>query len=541
MGLWDTIKSWFGVSSPIPDTSPAPPSAAAGSPSQLSASGPRPEPGPGAARAEAPRSTPKTNSPDRFEAPGILGLSAAQLRIRALKINPFATPWIGRVDTIPPQTDERTALIDRGLVLRGLLSVAQLREIHRVGDLWLKFRDARNLAVSYGRQRAEEVIQQRRAEHAQKKQLKRQEAAARRQAEQQARAARKANDIIFAGRGVSHRLGNRRSQIEDLTRAGLPLLATPADLAQALGITVPALRWLCFHHESPERTHYVYFEIPKRSGGTRLIASPKSQLRRTQRWIFDTILSRLPVTEAAHGFVKGRSTVSNAAPHQGQHVLVNLDLADFFPSVTFPRVRGLFESLGYSPAVATLLALLCTESARTLVEFEGRKHWVAVHDRALPQGACTSPTIANLVARKLDRRLGGASRKLGFEYTRYADDLTFSAESSAANVGLLLARVRHIVKEEGFALNPKKGRVQRRSRRQEVTGVVVNDKLSVARDELRELRAILHNARRTGLQAQNREQRPHFEAWLRGRIGYVMMIDPIKGRALAAQLNACSP
>jgi retron-type reverse transcriptase len=220
---------------------------------------------------------------------------------------------------------------------------------------------------------------------------------------------------------------------------------------------------------------------------------------------------------------------------------VSQDLADFFPSITFPRVRGLFESLGYSPAVATLLALICTEAPRSTVELEGRKYWVALRDRALPQGACTSPAISNLVARKLDRRLSGACQKLGFAYTRYADDLSFSAATADANVGLLLARVRHIVQEEGFAINPKKGRVMRRKARQEVTGVVVNDKLGAGRNEIRQLRAILHNAKKTGLAAQNRGEHPHFEAWLRGKIGYIMMIDRRKGSELSAALAACPP
>ena len=488
----------------------------------------------------SPSAEPKAQVKDPYEASGILALSATELRKRALKINPYRTPWIGRVDTIPPQTDERTALIDRGLILRGLLTPEQIREIHRIGDLWLKHHDAVSLATALGREKAEQLIRVERERRAAEKEQKKAAAAERREALRGAIAERKATDIIYAGRGVSRKLGDRRSNVSALQAAQLPVLSTPAELAQALGVAVPALRWLCFHHDSPERTHYVYFEIPKRSGGKRLLASPKRHLRRAQRWVLEQILEKLPLTPQAHGFVAGRSTVSNAAPHVGRRVVVNQDLADFFPSITFPRVRGLFESLGYSPAVATLLALICTESARSSVELEGKRFWVSVRERALPQGAATSPLLSNLVARKLDRRLQGASQKLDFAYTRYADDLTFSA-ASKANVGLLLARVRHIVADEGFAINAKKGRVQRRGGRQEVTGVVVNDKPGLARHEVRKLRAILHNARKTGLAAQNREQHPHFQAWLRGKIGYLMMIDPAKGKALAEQLAACPP
>ena len=169
-----------------------------------------------------------------------------------------------------------------------------------------------------------------------------------------------------------------------------------------------------------------------------------------------------PVEDPAHGFVKGRSTLSCALPHVGKGVVVNLDLSDFFPTITFARVRGVFQRLGYSPAVATVLALLCTEPPRAPVELDGHRTWAAVGPRALPQGACTSPAISNQVARKLDRRLRGMSAKHGFTYTRYADDLTFSSprgERPPSDVPMLLARVRHIVGEEGFALNPRKGRV----------------------------------------------------------------------------------
>ena len=516
MGVWDALKRFFGVSA----TDTAPPTATPGD-------------GSGAPRARA-RAWPSYEAP-----PGILGLSAEEFRQRALKIDPFRTAWIGRVDTIPPQSDERTALIDRGLMLRGLLTAEQIREIHRIGDQWLHVSEAQRLAKLLGQTRAQEAIEKARAERAAKKERKRKEALERREARRREIETRKATDIVFVGRGVSHKLGDRRSNLEALRAAGLPVLSTPSDLARTLGMSVPELRWLCFHHESPLRTHYVYFEIPKRSGGLRLLASPKNHLRKAQRFILNAIVAKQPLTEHAHGFAPGRSTVSNATPHLGRALIVNQDLKDFFPSITFPRIRGLFESFGYSPSVATLLALLCTESPRTALDYEGKRYWVATRERALPQGACTSPALANLVARKLDRRLAGASNKLGFEYTRYADDLTFSAASPSANVSLLLARVRHLVKEEGFEIHPHKGRVQRRGRRQDVTGVVVNDKLGAPRDEVRRLRAILHNAEKTGLAAQNREGRPHFEAWLRGKIGYVMMIDPVKGKALSAALERC--
>ena len=219
----------------------------------------------------------------RWRADDILGLSsAAEFRKRALKINPYARAWIGRVDTIPPQSDERTALIDRGLILRGLLTEKQIDEIHTVGDQWIRHHDAVKLAArgrdagapTHAIEEAEKPST--RAFEADKKRV----AAERKAAHVEAVATRRATDIIYAGRGVSARLHDRRAHVEELTAAGLPILASPADLATALGLTIPQLRWLCFHAEATQNTHYVYFEVKKRSGGTRLLAAPHAPARR---------------------------------------------------------------------------------------------------------------------------------------------------------------------------------------------------------------------------------------------------------------------
>jgi retron-type reverse transcriptase len=419
-----------------------------------------------------------------------------------------------------------------------LLGEEQIVEIHRVGDLWLRHHEAVKLADAVARKVAEGAVEEERKRKAAIKEQKKKESAERKERRASEVARRKAEDVIFLGSGVSGRLGDRRSLVESLAARGLPVLSSPADVARALGITVPRLRWLAFHAEAATRTHYVYFEIPKRSGGTRLLSAPHESLAQAQAWVLHDILERLTFEEPAHGFVKGRSTVTNAGPHLGRDIVVNLDLQDFFPSITFPRIRGLFQKLGYSPAVSTVLALLCTEAPRRAVEFDGQRYWVAVGPRALPQGACTSPALSNLVTRKLDRRLRGMSAQAGWTYTRYADDLTFSAAAGKRDqVGRLLARVRHLAAEEGFTLHPRKGRVQRMAGRQTVTGIVVNRKLSVPREEVRRLRAILHGAKRAGLEAQNREGRPYFEAWLRGKLAYLAMVDRPRGLSMLRQLD----
>ena len=300
-----------------------------------------------------------------------------------------------------------------------------------------------------------------------------------------------------------------------------------------MNITIPRLRWLAFHSEAAKRTHYITFSIPKKSGGERQISTPHRDLQICQEWILNHILEKIPVHDAVHGFVKKRNTLSNAQVHVKQDVVINTDLEDFFPSITFPRVRGMFEAVGYSPAVATILALLCTEAPRRTVTYAGTIYHVAIGERALPQGACTSPAISNHIAYRLDHRLSGIADKLGWKYTRYADDLSFSTSGESANqLAYLMARIRHIVDDEGFSVNEKKTRVQRRNSCQSVTGVVVNDKPNVPRKLRRRLRSILHHAKTEGLASQNRENHPNFEAWLTGMIAYISMIHPQEGTRL---------
>jgi retron-type reverse transcriptase len=202
-------------------------------------------------------------------------------------------------------------------------------------------------------------------------------------------------------------------------------------------------------------------------------------------------------------------------------------------------VRGLFQRLGYSPAVATILALLCCETPRRKVKYEAAEYHVSTGPLGLPQGACTSPALSNQIARRLDRRLQGLANKLAITYTRYADDLTFSGDHPlAGRTGYLMACVRHIAEQEGFSINRKKTRILRPSNQQSVTGLVVNDRPSVSRSQIRRIRAILHRASREGLAAQNREHHPNFASWLEGHIAYIAMTRPEVGRKFKQQFDA---
>jgi RNA-directed DNA polymerase len=369
---------------------------------------------------------------------------------------------------------------------------------------------------------------------------RRAEAKARRAEEQRLRRAawdeHRSATIVHAGPGHSGGLQETRSDVESLTHRGLPVLNTASDLASSIGMDLKALRWLTYHRRGAAVVHYHRYEVAKKTGGARCISAPKPALARAQRWVLREVLRKVHPEPEAHGFVPGRSIVTNAAPHAGRAVVVNLDLKDFFPSITFRRVKGLFRGLGYGEQVATLLALLCTEPPRVPAVVDGKAYHVALGARVLPQGACTSPDITNALCRRLDRRLAGLARRHGFTFTRYADDLTFSGDAARA-VGRLLRSVRSILQAEGLTEHPSKTHVMRRGRRQEVTGLTVNARPSVPRAELRTLRAILHNAARHGLESQNRDGLPDFAAHLRGRVEFACMVDPDRAPALRSALS----
>lgn len=336
---------------------------------------------------------------------------------------------------------------------------------------------------------------------------------------------------------------------------GLPQLTSGAQLAEAMGVSVAELRFLSFHREVARSHHYHSFTLPKKTGGERLISAPMPRLKRAQYWVLDQVLAKIPAHQAAHGFLAGRSIISNAQPHTGQDVVINLDVKDFFPSIAFGRIKGVFRQLGYGESVASVLALLCSENRAQAWQVDGERLFIGgkARERVLPQGAPTSPMLTNLLCRRLDRRLQGLAAQLGFAYTRYADDLTFSASGEAAQerVGALLRRVRWIIRGEGFTPHPDKERVMRKGRRQEVTGLVVNGAVpSVSRQTRRQLRAALHRASQAAPVAGDAAAVvPHWHgqavqpSQLLGLAQFVHQVDAKQGQALlaSAQQLAAAP
>lgn len=298
--------------------------------------------------------------------------------------------------------------------------------------------------------------------------------------------------------------------LEDLP---LPGWHTVADLAAGLGIDLsmldvlagPAQRYreatATPHRPHVQATgHYRSLLVPKRRGGLRLIEAPRPALKAVQRRLLRRLLDLLPVHEAAHGFVAGRNVASHAGHHAGQAWVFRFDLQDFFPSIGAARIRALFRTLGFGEAVADHLTTLCTvrtpRAVRERLQDEGGLSWHDLRRLAsphLPQGAPTSPQLANLCAFRLDLRLDGLAQRFGARYSRYADDLVFSgATRPALDAARLHAWVRAIAHDEGFRLRADKTRLMRAGGRQTVTGLVVNETPHLSRPDYDRLRAELH-------------------------------------------------
>jgi RNA-directed DNA polymerase len=296
----------------------------------------------------------------------------------------------------------------------------------------------------------------------------------------------------------SHKPGEREAS-EDFANAALlhngQRIETSEDVAAFFEQS--HARMIYALYRAPDENRYTPFEIPKRSGGMRLIHSPKGVIREAQTRLAPFIRDLYNAHPSAHGFIRERSILSNARLHTGQRLVFNIDLADFFPTINFGRVRGLFMAPPFQlgPAAATVMAQLCT------------------HRNGLPQGAPTSPHLSNFIAADLDRRLTRLARENGCRYSRYADDITFSCNHASmppalasfaqgekgltVGVGEALERA---ISAAGFSVNHAKVRLQTRHMRQSVTGLNVNERANVSRLRIRQLRAMLHAWEKFGIE-----------------------------------------
>jgi hypothetical protein len=415
-------------------------------------------------------------------------------------------------------------------------------EVRRMTELRERLATLRRSAGSMANLAAQELAlkKQRMAESRKKREETKQRRLGERAAAREETKQKKTRELTYLGERVSAGLGpgRRESAAAQLANQSLPVLHTAADLASKIGVTLGELRFLAYAREVSTTTHYRRFTIPKRTGGERLISAPRARLKKLQHWILEHVFDKVPLAEPAHGFRSGRSIVSNAVPHVGAAMVINVDLKDFFPTVSYRRVKGLVRKLGYSEEVATVLALLCTEPEIVETQLDGITYYVARGARHLPQGAPTSPAITNALCRRLDKRIAGWAGKHGFTFTRYADDLTLSTHDANARAGSALAFVRKVCVAEGFTVHPDKIKVLRRGRRQEVTGIVVNEKPGVVRAELRRFRALLYQIEKDGPAGKKWGAGGDVLTAALGYASYVAMVDPQKGEALRTKVLA---
>lgn len=412
-------------------------------------------------------------------------------------------------------------------------------EIRRIGELNKELDELRQQNRHlHNEQTLIKELRKRRLEESRQKQKATKE---RRKLEREHRARawqeRKTKEILYLGEDVSKGLNLFETDAERLKKHGLPDFENIADVAAAMNLSVNKLRFFAFDRKTSEVSHYIHFKMQKKTGGFRLISAPKPELKAAQHWILENILNKIAVHDAAHGFLTEKNIVSNAQAHLGAEILVNLDLENFFPSINYKRVKGVFQSFGYAEAIATVFALIVTAPDVEEVELDGKNYFVATGERHLPQGAPTSPMLSNIIARRLDKSLSKIAENVGFRYTRYADDLTFSATGKNADINKLFGRIRYVVTAQGFTINESKTRILRRGRQQEVTGIVINDKISLDRKTLRKFRAVLHQAETKGLENLRWGNSPDVVAALKGYANFVFMVDKEKGFVFQSQVK----
>lgn len=259
---------------------------------------------------------------------------------------------------------------------------------------------------------------------------------------------------------------------------------------------------------APE-SFYRQFSIPKRSGGLREINAPYPSLKYVQTWINENVLSKVPVHGCAHGFVNKKSIVTNVRPHVGKPYLLKIDLKDFFPTISINLVIQVFRKLGYTPVVSFYLASLCC--------YEG----------VLPQGSPASPTLSNIVAKHMDRRLYRLARRFGYVYTRYADDIAFSGDEIPVT---FIKYVKGIIEDCGFTVNEKKVRLYGLNGNKILTGIsLAGGKLRVPRDYRRKLEIELFYIKKYGIDAHMNHmkiRRYNYLESIMGRVDFWRMVEP---------------
>lgn len=291
----------------------------------------------------------------------------------------------------------------------------------------------------------------------------------------------------------------------------LPVIFDIKHFALLIGMSASDMTKILF----AEECFYTHGKIPKKSGGHRELDMPSVEVKYIQRWILDNILEKIHISEYAIGFCKRKSILDNAKLHINKHCIVNMDIKDFFPTITYEQVFRMFLYFGYTREVSFALAKLCT--------FNGR----------LPQGSPASPYLSNILCLKLDARLSALAKKYEADYSRYADDITFSGNRDIKNIAKVAIS---IIKDEGFEVNDKKTRILYPHQRQEVTGLLVNgNRIRICKKYKKALYQELYYCSKYGVENHLQKigcNRSFYKEHVYGKIYFVNMVEPDEAKKM---------
>lgn len=335
-------------------------------------------------------------------------------------------------------------------------------------------------------------------------------------------------------------LNQTLNYIDYLTQNHLPVVFSLMHFSNLLGLDFHNLESIIRNRNY----HYSYYLIKKKKGGFRRIVAPHTDIKNLQNWIKHNILDSVECSSFATGFVKNKSILTNAKIHENSKAILKLDLVNFFESIPERRVYGIFKAIGYSKNLSVDFAKICTAKiSRTQFDRLGeleREYFEDLYnseEHVLAQGASTSPGLSNLICRKLDIRLSKLANKMGVNYSRYADDITFSGiENNLPKLGLLLK----IIEEEGFKINWKKGGKFKTGQKQIVTGLLINGEVRIPKKFKKEIYRHLHFCKKFGVSSHFNKinsDRGYRKEWILGKIFFVNSIEPLEAKKMFDIVN----
>ena len=282
---------------------------------------------------------------------------------------------------------------------------------------------------------------------------------------------------------------------------GLPRISSLDDLSFHTKIS----KGLLYKMARVSEKFYMEFSIPKKNGGNRVLACPSKKMKSIQAWILVNILKKAIIHPSATAYIKGKNIKSNILPHKENSYILCIDLKNFFDNIPFFVVFDIFKSLGYPKRVSYLLANICC--------YKG----------ALPQGGITSPTLSNIACINLDRRISKLSGFRNIVYSRYADDMSFSANNPEKLIKSLQI-INEIIEDEGFSLNSNKTRLLGPGNQRQITGLIINHnkRVTIGRKKTRIIRSAIYKLETTKM---SDESKLKLSNWINGWLNYLSSVD----------------